>query len=299
MTEAVMALDIGGTKLAAGLVERDGTVRSAVTCPTPATRDPEEVFGAVLDLLAPFEAPVIGIGSAGPLDPFRGTVSPLNIPAWREFPLTDRLRAARGAEVVLAGDGHCFALGEYWLGAGRGSSALLGIVVSTGVGGGLILDGGVVLGPSGNAGHIGHAIVSADGVECACGSLDCVEAYASGPSMVRWASSQGWSGRSGRELATSAREGHPVALAAFDRGARALAAGILSAAAIVDLDRIVIGGGIAAAGPLLFDPLQSWLAKLTGLGFLQGLEVLPAALPDAGVIGAAALAYQGSAQLNS
>ncbi|MBG6139687.1 ROK family protein [Longispora fulva] len=295
MTE-VLALDIGGTKLAAGLVGPDGTVLAHRVVPTPVTDDPEVVFGAVLDLLAPFDAPVIGVGSAGPLDPFGGTVSPLNTPAWRGFPLVKRLTEAYGRPVVLAGDGHCFALAEHWLGAGRGSAALLGMVVSTGVGGGLILADQLILGPSGNAGHIGHAIVDPAGPACACGSRGCVEAYSSGPSLVRWALSQGWVVAApvptARDLAASAAAGDPIALAAFDRGARALAAGILSAAAIVDLDTVVIGGGVAASGPILFDPLHRWIAELAGLDFLQGLRVLPARLTEAGVIGAAALAFR-------
>ncbi|WP_412541187.1 ROK family protein [Longispora sp. K20-0274] len=308
MTE-VLALDIGGTKLAAGLVGRDGTVRAHRVVPTPVTDDPEVVFGALLDLLAPLDAPVIGVGSAGPLDPFGGTVSPLNTPAWREFPLVERLKAARGRPVVLAGDGHCFALAEHWLGAGRGSAALLGMVVSTGVGGGLILAGELILGPSGNAGHIGHAIVDPAGPACACGSRGCVEAYSSGPSLVRWALAEGWvvappsaappavpatdaPAPTARDLAAAAALGDPIALAAFDRGARALAAGILSAASIVDLDTVVIGGGVAASGPILFDPLRRWIAELAGLDFLRGLRVLPAELADAGVIGAAALAFR-------
>ncbi|MEV6526114.1 ROK family protein [Longispora sp. NPDC051575] len=308
MTE-VLALDIGGTKLAAGVVGRDGTVHGHRVVPTPVTDDPEVVFEAVLDLLTPFDAPVIGVGSAGPLDPFGGTVSPLNTPAWREFPLVKRLTTALGRPVVLAGDGHCFALAEHWLGAGRGSAALLGMVVSTGVGGGLILSGELILGPSGNAGHIGHAIVDPDGPACACGSRGCVEAYSSGPSLVRWAVSNGWSpvvappsaappaapdrpAPTARDLAASAAAGDPVALAAFDQGAKALAAGILSAAAIVDLDTVVIGGGVAASGPLLFDPLRDWIGRLAGLDFLRGLRVLPAELTEAGVIGAAALAFR-------
>ncbi|MGV9532878.1 ROK family protein [Streptosporangium sandarakinum] len=301
MTHA-LAVDIGGTKIAAALVDPRGVVSHRRTRPTPRTDDPEEVFRAVARLAAHVvvsagdlarNAP-LGVGSAGPLNPRAGTVSPVNIPAWRAFRLVDRLAESLDRPVVLAGDGHCFALGEHVAGAGAGSRALLGVVVSTGVGGGLVLDGALLLGASGNSGHVGHMIVDPEGEPCACGSRGCVETYASGPSMVRWARGQGW--RAGEPeadaavLAADAREGRAVATAAFDRAARALAGGMLSAAAAVDLDLVVVGGGVARSGDVLFTPLRIWFERLAGLGFLRRVRLRPSALGgDAGLAGAAAL----------
>ena len=123
--------------------------------------------------------------------------------------------------------------------------------------------------------------------------LGCVEAAASGPSVVRWARTHGWSGSTARDLATAAEHGDPLAVAAFDRAARALAAGFVSTAAVCDLDLIVVGGGVARAGQILFDPLRRWVSRLGGLAFLADLCVAPMALGgSAGLVGAAALLHE-------
>jgi glucokinase len=140
----------------------------------------------------------VGIGSAGPVDPTHGTVSPVNIPAWRDFPLVEHVAAlpavaAGHRAVTLIGDGSAMAAGEHWRGAARGYDDALCLVVSTGVGAGLIVDGALRTGPSGNAGHLGHVTVDIDGEDCVCGSRGCVETIASGTSIARWAVRQGWS----------------------------------------------------------------------------------------------------------
>ena len=172
---------------------------------------------------------------------------------------------------------------------------MLGMVVSTGVGGGLVLDGAPVHGRTGNAGHVGHVIVDPCGERCRCGGRGCVETIASGPSMVRWALANGWtpdaSPADAKALAAAAEAGDPVALRAFRRGTDALAVMITSVAAVCDLDLVVIGGGVAKSGALLFDPLRAALAQRAGLDFLVGLQAVPAELGgDAGLVGAAVLA---------
>ncbi|EUA28572.1 ROK family protein [Mycobacterium intracellulare] len=207
-----------------------------------------------------------------------------------------RRRGAR-VPVVLGGDGLCMALGEHWIGAGRSAGPdarfLLGMVVSTGVGGGLVLDGVPYAGRTGNAGHVGHIVVELDGPPCTCGGRGCVETVASGPWMVRWARDNGWAappGAGARDLAVAAAAGDPVARRAFHRSANALAAMIASVGAVCDLDLVVIGGGVSKSGPLLFDPLRAKLADYAGLDFLSGLRVVPGELGGAaGLIGAAAL----------
>lgn len=294
----VLGIDIGGTKLAAALVSADGTILAGDRIRTP-DGGADQVFAALGELIERVRGNAtplaVGIGSAGPLDQRHGLVSPVNIPGWRNFPLVDRVRALTGdVPVTLGMDGHCFALGEYWSGAGRGAKTLLGIVVSTGVGGGLVVDGKPLIGQSGNAAHIGHVVVDQDGEACACGSYGCVEAYASGPRMVARAKRRGWRTEEDVDaavLAADAAAGDELALATFDDGAQALAAGIVATAVTVDLTTVVIGGGVAKAGPVLFDPVQAWVKRLAQLPFITELAVEPAQLDNAGLLGAAHQAW--------
>jgi glucokinase len=299
-----LCLDIGGTKIAAGLADPDGGLVHTARCPTPTGVGAEQVWDAVAAMIADARRVArgavarVGIASAGPVDLGSGAVSPINIPAWRRFPLRDRVSAAvPGVPIRLGGDGVCMALAEHWHGAGRGARFLLGMVVSTGVGGGLVLDGVPYDGRTGNAGHVGHVVVERDGERCTCGGHGCVETVASGPSMVRWARAIGWSAApaaGARELADAAEAGDGFARKAFGRGATALAMTIASVAAVCDLDLVVIGGGVAQSGAVLFDPLRDALAGYAGLDFLAGLRVVPAELGgDAGLVGAARLAALG------
>ncbi len=292
-----LAVDIGGTKMAAGLVDADGTLRYHTRQPTPRSDDPEQVWAAtqrtIADALAEADGAVDGVGVAapGPVALREQTISPINIRAWRDFPILDRIAAAvPGVPVRMANDGLCMALGEHWRGAGQGAEFLLGMVVSTGIGGGLVLGGAPYHGRSGNAGHVGHVIVDTDGPPCSCGARGCAEAIASGTNLANWARSQGWSGTDARELADAAAAGNDLALRAFRRAARAIAAMIASVGAVCDLDLVVLGGGVAKAGPVLFDPLREELHTFARLAFLSGLRVVPAALGgEAGLVGAAAL----------
>ena len=297
MADIILAIDVGGTKIAVGLADPDGALVHTATRPTP-HGDAEAVWAVVERLITETTADRavrgVGIASAGPIQLSTGTVSPLNIRGWREFPIVDRVAALLpGVPVRLGGDGLCMALGEHRHGAGRGAQFLLGMVVSTGVGGGLILDGAPYDGASGNAGHVGHVVVDLNGEPCACGGHGCVEAIASGPQMVRWARDHGWAAPAdagAKELAQAADAGNELAVLAFRRSATALAAMIASVAAVCDLDLAVIGGGVANAGPLLFDPLREALGGYARLDFLRGLSVVPAQLAgDAGLVGAAAL----------
>ncbi|MCA4723374.1 ROK family protein [Mycolicibacterium fortuitum] len=291
-----LALDIGGTKIAAALVDADARLVHRAQLPTP-DGDAETVWEVVDKLLgeamrtAHGAATGVGVASAGPIDLPNGTVSPINIAEWQHFPIVERVVAATRLPVRLGGDGLCMALGEQWCGAGRGAQFLLGMVVSTGVGGGLVLDGAPYDGRTGNAGHVGHVVVDPDGgAPCTCGGHGCVETIASGPSMVRWARRHGWDGTDAKALGEAAAQGDDVALKAFHRGARAVAAMIASVGAVCDLDLVVIGGGVAKSGPLLFGPLRAALTDYAGLEFLRGLRVVPAELGgDAGLVGAAAL----------
>ncbi|KES07832.1 ROK family transcriptional regulator [Streptomyces toyocaensis] len=301
------ALDIGGTKIAGALIDEEGSVIRRAELPTPAGESTARMAGtvdAVIDELAAHPAwgtvSGLGIASAGPVDTAAGTVSPVNIPSWRAFPLVDSVRAHPmlfdGIEPVLLGDAVAVAAAEHWLGAARGLDNALCMVVSTGVGGGFVLNGRLHPGPSGNAGHIGHISVDLDGPPCACGARGCVEGYASGTAIARHAVQSGWRPPAGAEataaaVAAAARAGDERALASYDRSAKALAAAIAGSATLLEIEVCVIGGGVAQAGDVLFSPLRRHLRAFAALGFTRGLEVRPAALArDAGLVGAAAAA---------
>ncbi|HZE66817.1 MAG TPA: ROK family protein [Sporichthyaceae bacterium] len=301
----VLAVDIGGTKLAAGVVDADGRVLTSGRVPTPGGEDAEVLWDALRGLIEKVRAEAvaagspapygIGVGSGGPMRWPEGVISPLNIPAWHEFPLRHRLRElARGAPVRVHNDAVALALGEHRWGAGRGHANMLGMVASTGVGGGLVLGGRVVDGASGNAGHIGHVVVDPTGPPCACGGFGCLEAIASGPRTVARARAAGWVGADAVALTADARAGHPVAVAALARAGEALGIGIASAVALCDVSIVVLGGGLAQAGDLLFDPLRVAYTRYARLAFSRDVPVVPAALgPNAGLIGAATLLLGG------
>jgi len=302
--ELALAVDIGGTKFAAALVSGSGEVVVAQRVSTPASTDPEVVFAALTTAIDgalaaggrtfadPVLHPAIGVGTAAPLDLNAGTVSPVNIPAWRSFPLRDALSERYGVPVGMIGDAVAVAVGEHWKGAARGNSNVLGMVVSTGVGGGLILGGRALAGATGNAGHIGHVSVDPDGPVCVCGGIGCLEAISSGRSLAAWAREQGFAGGDGTAVAVAdaAARGDRIAVAAFRRAGAALGMAIAGTVTLLDLDVVVIGGGVAAAGPLLFEPLAAAYTRYAALGFASAPRVVPATLGgSAGLIGAAAV----------
>jgi glucokinase len=305
-----IAIDIGGTKIAVGVVEPGGRLIAAARTGTPRELDAEQLWRTLdvltgqvlaeggLDRSAALSG--VGCGCGGPMEWPAGKVSPLNIPAWRSFPLRDRL-ADRfpGLPVRLHNDAICMAAGEHWRGAGRGRSDMLGMVVSTGVGGGLVLDGRLVNGATGNSGHIGHVVVDPDtGPPCECGGKGCLEAIARGPALAAWALQQGW--RPGqrdvtaKDLADDAARGHAVGVAAMRRAGHAIGIAIASATHLCDLEVVAIGGGLAQAGSLLFGPIDETVRFHARLGFARDVRVVPAGLgQDAGLIGAAALIFAG------
>lgn len=303
----VLAVDIGGTKMAVGAVDPQGAVLAAYRAPTPHPgADAEALYRALLDGVdhlpyAREDYQAIGVGCGGPMRWPAGEVSPLNIPGWREFPLRMRLQEDFRIPVRLHNDAICLAAAEHWLGAGRDVKNMLGMVVSTGVGGGLILDGRLIDGARGNAGHIGHVVVDRE-TPCACGGIGCLEAVASGPRMAAWAAAQGWrphldpEHKTGKDLTEDAQRGDGIAMAAFSRAGTALGIAIAGAAALCDIDLVTIGGGVSQAGDLLFGPLQEALHRHARLDFTRDLKVVPARLgQDAGLVGAAALVLQADA----
>ncbi|MGI5273514.1 ROK family protein [Nonomuraea sp. CA-218870] len=322
----ILAVDVGGTKLAAARVSPDGAILAARRAATPQDAAAETLWQALCDLIDPLSDGVTGVGAGcgGPMAWPSGVVSPLNIPGWRGFPLRARL-AERfpGVPVRVHNDAICLAVAEHWRGAGRGVADMLGMVVSTGVGGGLILGGRLVDGGTGNAGHIGHVVVEPDGgPPCGCGGHGCLEAVARGPALTAWALAHGWTPRdpgpgptgerapagrfavgegyreeravTGRMLAADALAGDEVAVAAMRRAGRALGIALASATHLCDLELVTIGGGLSQAGEPLFGPLEEALREHARMGFARRLRVAPASLgQEAGLIGAAALVLAG------
>jgi glucokinase len=304
---SVLAIDIGGTKMAAAIVDEMGAVRAERETPTraPSAEALFDVLATMCDAVLT-ESGVevatllgIGVGCGGPMRYPEGEVSPLNIHVWREFPLRERLRHRYGRPTIVDNDAKAYALGEYWIGGGAGARGLLGIVVSTGVGGGIVLNGRLIHGAHGNAGHIGHITVRARGPRCPCGALGCVEAIASGTSLVRLARRA--AARRGESLPANltaadlqkrAEAGDPLSLALFRDAGAALGAGIADAAKLIDLDRVVIGGGVSQAADLFWPSLRETLERNARLDFTRNLDVRVSKLRvSASLAGAAALTH--------
>ncbi|WJW67966.1 ROK family protein [Candidatus Chlorohelix allophototropha] len=315
----VLGIDIGGTKIAAGVVSSSGELLSFLNQPTPTVHNSEQLYEAIVALAnnaivnAQLTQPImaVGAGCGGPMLFEKGLFSPFLIPAWRDFPLLARLKESFGMRVQVDNDAKAFALGETLFGAGRGGNCVLGMVVSTGIGGGLVVNGRLFDGANRNGGHIGHTPVFTKGPRCHCGSRGCLTAYASGTALAeraRRAIRRGLKSSlsqlplleiTGARINEAALRGDTLSLKLIRDTAFALARGISSAAVILDLDRVVLGGGLTLMGDLLFEPLIIELERRTRLSFLEKLEVRRAALGEkAGVIGAAALCLQTGVNLD-
>ncbi len=257
--ETVLALDVGGTKLAAGVVDEAGGVLARAARPTPAGDDAEAVLAALLDAAAEVrrgDEQACGVGCGGPMAAGGATVSPLNIAAWRDFPLRSRLAAALDLPVHVDNDAKALALAEGWRGAAVGVADYLAMVVSTGVGGGIVLDGRLLDGASGNAGHIGHVIVEPEGRPCVCGARGCLEAEASG-------------------TAIAARTGAPGSRGDGRRARAAPAASWVgpsaSVASLLDLRLAVVAGSVALGyGEAFFGAAQAELDRSARISFARG-----------------------------
>ena len=295
MPNFALAVDIGATKAALGIVTEKYQILDKVEVPTGSgTEIWQDIEGASKTLLSRTEGNCIGvgIGSAGPLHLDDGQISPVNIPNWRKFPIVNKFASLVGTpNVVLHGDAMALAHAEYRLGAGQDSQNMLGMVVSTGIGGGLILGGKLFTGVTGNASYFGHHTISFEGKQCTCGRIGCVETYASGPKMVEHALSIGWKSEQHdfRNLAEAARKGDRFAIESIDRGTLALANAIVNVLGILDINTVVIGGGVSQAGDIYWNPLRkNVLHEAKFAGFLEEIDLRPAKLDrDAGLLGAA------------
>lgn len=292
-----VGIDVGATKVAIATIGDDFIVHQKQEVLTVAENGEKlwsNIEEVIAELMAAERGSLLGIGvaSAGPLDIVTGTLSPINIPIWRGFPIVSRLeQISKGTKVALHGDALALANAEHYMGAGRNFDNMLGMVVSTGIGGGLILDGKVFLGETGNSCYIGHHSINFEGRQCACGRRGCVEAYASGPQMVSIAHENGWdpTKQTFIDLAQSARDGDRIAIDAISQGTRALSIGIVNFIGTLDINHVVIGGGVAQAGEIFWAPLREHVeSESKAIGFLKNVQLLKAELQrDAGVLGAA------------
>jgi len=287
--DLALSIDIGGSKIAVGLVTRNGELIDRTQFVVNAQDSSEELFD---DLSRAVDAQllravdhhgvrpsVVGVGSAGPITANVETISPLNIPQWRGFELRQRLETLTGLPVFGDGDAKALALAEGWLGAARGIDNFMAMVVSTGVGGGIVLNGQLLDGETGNAGHIGHVIVEPNGRRCTCGGRGCLEAEASGPAI---------------EAITGRSPTQPT-YEIMVRTGRLVGRGVASACNLLDLKLVVVGGSVALGfGATFFNAAQRTLDELCTIEFSRKARIVPTRLSDEGpLIGASAVGWRG------
>lgn len=296
----VVAVDIGGTKLETAVVDGAGRILAGTRArrPTGRARARADVVASLRESVAasvaasPAPVTAAGIGSAGPVDLMTGTVSPHNLPLLQGLPVQEIVADVAGVPAVLRLDGTCIAVAEGWLGATRGSAVSMSMVVSTGVGGGIIADGRPLAGASGNAGHIGqmhiHLGEPTDSVEDST-----LEAAASGPAAVRWARTKGWGGASGEDLAEGVRRGDPIAERATRRSARMVGQAIASVSTLLDLEAVAVGGGFSRVRTDYVDIVREAAHAHAIFPYARRVRIAASGLGDQGpLLGAAALALR-------
>lgn len=287
--EVFLVIDLGGTKMDVGLMTFKGELIDRARDEVDHSLNSEALFESlavlVEDQLARARdhhrvAPVaVGVGCAGPVAPNLVEVSPLNILAWRDFPLSARLGELTELPVHGELDAKALALAEGWMGAAVGKENFMAMVVSTGVGGGIVLDGQLLDGRTGNAGHVGHVVVEPNGRRCACGSRGCLEAEASGPAIE----------------AITGRPPSEPSYEIMQRTGRLVGTAVASVCNLLDLDLVVVGGSVALGfGATFFNSAQDALATHSRLAFSRGTRIVPARLGDHGpLVGAGAVAMRG------
>ncbi|HEX5565515.1 MAG TPA: ROK family glucokinase [Streptomyces sp.] len=309
-----IGVDIGGTKIAAGVVDEGGTILETSKVPTPSTAEGviDAIADAVRTVSAGHEIEAVGIGAAGYVDDKRATVLFAPNIDWRNEALKDKVEQRVHLPVVIENDANAAAWGEYRFGAGQGHDDVVCITLGTGLGGGIVIGGKLHRGRFGVAAEFGHIRVVPDGLLCGCGSQGCWEQYASGRALVRYARQRaaatpenatillalgdGTPGAiEGRHVSQAARQGCPVAVDSFRELARWAGAGLADLASILDPSAFIVGGGVSDEGDLVLDPIRkSYRRWLVGSRWRPRAQVLAAQLGGkAGLVGAADLARQG------
>ncbi len=304
-----IAIDIGGTQIRAACYPENATTPLSVekTATHAAGATPLENLIAAVRKVWPEDGEVAAIAAIapGPLNPYTGIIIEApNIPGWEGLPLRQHLQDAFGVPVALGNDANLAALGEWKFGAGQGHHHLVYLTVSTGIGGGVIVDDHLILGLSGMAAELGHVVLLPDGPLCNCGHRGHLEALASGPGLARWAKEQLEAGVasslptdrpfSGKDVADAAKAGDALSIAALARAGKFLGMAIANFLAIFNPSIVIIGGGVSQSGELLFAPLRAAVHEYAmNEQYTDGLSIVPAALgDDVGLIGALALAVE-------
>ncbi|MGV9374986.1 ROK family glucokinase [Nonomuraea sp. NPDC003707] len=306
-----IGVDIGGTKVAAGVVDDKGVIVEHTLRPTAADRPDlvaETVADVVRELSAGRQIEAVGVGAAGFVDETRSIVRFAPNLAWREEPLQKKISGLVGLPVVVENDANAMAWGESRFGAGRGQSFVVCITLGTGIGGGLVVDGALYRGRWGMGAEFGHMQVLPGGRQCGCGNVGCWEQYASGQALVKDAREiaeahpeqakilLGLAGGKieGEEITEAARLGDEASLSAFASLAEWLGQGMADLASVLDPGCFIVGGGVSRAADLFIDRArQAFAEKLTGRGHRPLAEIRLAELgASAGVVGAADLARQ-------
>lgn len=296
--EVVVALDVGGTGMKCALVRPDGDVVHAERHPTRAERGPDAVVDTILDIAEALAGkaradgltPVAcGIAVPGVVDEARGVaVWSANL-GFRDVPLRDLAEARLGLPTALGHDVRVGGLAEARLGAGRGTGHVLFVAIGTGIAAAHVVDGAAAVGAHGAAGEIGHILVRPDGPRCGCGRPGCLEAVASAAAIGRRYAELAGAPATAADVADRAATGEPLARRVWREAVEALADGLATGQALFDVATIVIGGGLAQAGPRLLDPLRAALHER--MTFHREPRLVTAALGDeAGCLGAALLA---------
>jgi glucokinase len=283
----LVGVDLGGTNVKLAVVE-DGHIVSTGQVATASEDGPDAVLARVAALAAS-AGPADGVGVALPGlfdEEGRAVLLPNLHGDWTGRPLAEPLAAALGAPAALVNDGHAFALAESTLGSGVGARTVMAIVCGTGVGGGLVLDGRLYLGLRERAGEFGHHTVAEDGPPCECGNHGCLELYAGARAIARATGQPTFD-----DALDAARDGDERAIGALARAGTLIGLAVANVAIFLAPDRIVVGGGVAAAGDLVLGPLESELRRRARVAPLEDLAVVPAALGSfAGAAGAALFA---------
>ncbi len=276
-----LAIDIGGTKVEAGIVDDAGRLLARARRATPTGAGDEALLAEVLDaadeVRGAHDPVVCGVGCGGPMTRDGELVSPVNIGGWRDFPLRSRLAAALDLPVHVDNDAKALARGEGWVGVASGCADYVALVVSTGVGGGIVLDGRLLDGALGNAGHIGHVVVEPDGRTCGCGARGCLEAEASGTAIA----------------AATGAPASDAGAAVRERTGRLVGRAVGSVANLLDLRLAVVAGSVALGyGEAFFTAAQREVDAVCRLEFSLGARIVPAGLgADGPLIGAAAVGW--------
>ncbi|GAB2836785.1 ROK family glucokinase [Streptomyces sp. NPDC054796] len=309
-----IGVDIGGTKIAAGVVDEEGTILETSTVPTPPTAD--DVIDAIADAVrkasAEYEVDAVGIGAPGYVDDKRATVLFTPNLSWRHESLKDKVEQRIDLPVIIENDANAAAWGEYKFGVGTGHEDVVCITIGTGLGGGVITGGKLHRGRFGVAAEFGHIRMVPDGLLCGCGNQGCWEQYASGSALVRYAQQRATAtpeaaeillglgdgtpeGVKGKHISEAARQGDAVAIDSFRELARWAGAGLADLASLFDPGAFIVGGGVSDEGDLVLDPIRkSYRRWLVGSRWRPHAEVLAAQLGGkAGMVGVADLARQG------